>query len=173
MAFHKDTRAFMSYLQNNRPVRDRIRAKPDRTLLYAGHFFEPMWQEIERLKKTSPEINALQTLPDVLATIPSPDPSLPSLKAHVEALTRAVPWMPDGFITWRALSGIFASNASGRVYFCVGSDISKVNKVLAATEVTVLLRNANIDATTRNIVEWLNVCVQTGKTDINFGFLPS
>jgi hypothetical protein len=41
-----------------------------------------------------------------------------NLLAWAEALNGLVPWKENGFIVWR--SGIYASNATGAVSFCVG-----------------------------------------------------
>ena len=133
----------------------------------------PVWRELQQLKLSNLEVASLQMLPDVLKLIPAPDNSANSMKDYVESLTDSVPWRPDGFTVWKALSGIFASNASGRVYFSIGSGVTKDNKVFAATEIFVLLRNQNIDPLTKEIVSYLHWCVQIKRADINFGFLPS
>jgi len=166
-----ETKAFLAWLGKNKAVRDRIKAETDRTLLYAGNFFKPVWQELDELRKRQTGAARLQLLPDVLERIEGPDGS-GTLKQHVDRLTGSVPWREDGFTIWRALSGIFASNAVGKVYFYVGSDIRRDTKVLAATEIWVLGRNPNLDPGTKEIVAWLQKCVQEKRSDIDFGFMP-
>lgn len=171
MALHANTRSFMAYLNQNSGVRDRIAAPPDKTLLYSGSFVRPMWRELETLRQRY-HSDGFVLLPDALKQLPSPDKSAATLQLYVTALTGRVPWDPDGFVIWRALSGIFAANAKGRVYFAVGSGVDGT-KVFPLTELSVLERNQNIDALTREVVFYLRGCVLSGKTDINFGLVPS
>jgi hypothetical protein len=77
----------------------------------------------------------------------------------------------NGFIAWRALSGVFSANAVGAVSFCVGSQVSREQKVFAATELGVLARNAKVDANTRALVAYFQRCVQSRQADINIGFV--
>lgn len=170
MAFKPQTKSFLSYLKANKATRDRIRAPHDKTLLYAGNFFKPIWREIETEKRMNPQLAVLRTLPEVLSLLPSPQPASPSLKAYVEALTDTVPWQPDGFTIWRALSGIFASNATGRVSFKIGSEISG-EKVFAVTELPVLMRNKNLDPITQELITYFDRCIKSRQAYINFGFI--
>jgi len=94
-----------------------------------------------------------------------------NLLAWAQALDTQQPWAENGFIAWRALSGIFAANAVGAVSFAIGSPVSAANKVFAATEVSVLARNPNVDATTRDLVAYFQRCIQTRQDHINVGFI--
>ena len=69
------------------------------------------------------------------------------------------------------MSGIFAANAVGPVSFYVGSGINKKDKVFAATEIPVLLRNPNVDALTKDVLAYYQRCVQNKQQGINFGFI--
>jgi hypothetical protein len=109
-------------------------------------------------------------LPEVLATIAMPGQPYSNLLVWAKALDNLQPWRENGFIAWRALSGIYASNAVGAVSFQVGSGIDKT-KVLAATEIPVLLRNASIDPLTRNIVEYYQRCIRLGQPAVNLGLM--
>ena len=171
MALLQPTKDLMVFLQNNPGVRSQIAAPPNATLLYAGNFIRPMWQELAQLKLSLPQAATKQILPDVLARINTPVQPHPNLLAWAKALDNLAPWKENGFIAWRALSGIFASNACGSVSFCVGSNVTKSDKVFAATEVAVLLRNPNVDTNTRNILEYYQRCINSGQSAINFGFI--
>jgi hypothetical protein len=172
MPLLQDTKDFLVFLRNNPVLRKRIAADRDKTLIYAGSFFKPVWRELDELRKKSTEQN-FQLLPDVLHRLPPPPGAPGSLKTYVEALTdqSRMPWRDNGFIIWRALSGIYASNAVGKVYVYAGSGITK-EKVLAITEINVLARNPNIDAVSLEIIRYLQNCVRTRKADINFGYMP-
>ena len=167
----QSTKDLLSFLRQNPQVRTRIAAPPNQTLLYAGNFFRPVWQEIEQLKLRSPEAASKKLLPEVLATIATPGQPYPNLLVWAKALDNLQPWRENGFIAWRALSGIYASNAVGAVSLQVGSGIDKANKVLAATEIPVLLRNANIDPLTRDIVEYYQRCIRLGQPTVNLGLM--
>jgi hypothetical protein len=171
MPLLQPTKDFLRYLQQNPAVRAQIRAAPGRTLLYAGTFFRPVWQEIAAQKRSSSQLADKQVLPDVLARIQVPGTAYPNLLAWAQDLDRLEPWRENGFIAWRALSGVFAANALGAVSFCVGSKVNKDQKVFAATEVALLARNPNVDATTRDLVAYFQRCVQSGQPQINAGFI--
>jgi hypothetical protein len=109
-------------------------------------------------------------LPDVLARIPVPSTGHPNLLKYVQHVERLVPWKPDGFTLWKALSGIFAANATGSVSFQIGSGVSATEKVFAATEIGVLARNPGIDAITRDLLAYFQRCIQSGQTSVNVGF---
>ncbi|PTR05298.1 hypothetical protein C8R32_1242 [Nitrosospira sp. Nsp5] len=171
MTLLPQTKDFLSYLQKNPGMRSRIAAPPNTTLLYAGIFIKPMWQELEQLKHTNRDVASKHLLPDVLARIQTPSQTYPTLLAWAKALDGYMPWKENGFIAWRALSGIFAANAVGTVSFCIGSNVAKGEKVFSATELPVLLRNPNVDALTKDILSYYQRCIQTGDTAINFGFV--
>lgn len=165
------TRDLLSFLHKNPQVRARIAAPPNQTLLYAGNIFRPAWQEIARLKLHSREAASKQTLPDVLATILTPGQPHPNLLAWAKSLDPLLLWRENGFVAWRALSGIYASNAVGAVSFHIGSGVDRSDKVFAATEVPVLLRNPLIDPVTRDLLGYYQRCLQSGMAAVNFGLM--
>jgi len=130
-------------------------------------------QEISDLKRTNPELRDKQTLPDVLSRIIVPGKPFSNLLLYVQDVERRVPWKPDGFAIWRALSGIFAANAVSAVSFQVASGVKADEKVFAATEIHVLARNPNLDATTRDLLDYYLRCVKTKTADINLGFISA
>lgn len=168
MALQPGTRALLSILHAQPALRWEIRAAPDRTLLYSGSFFKPAWKEIADLKRANPTLASKETLPDVLARLPVPGTTYPSLLAFVEDVEQ--PWQPDGYVVWRALSGIFASNAVGKVSFQIGSGV-EASKVFAAAEVGVLLRNPNVDAVTKDLLAYFKRCIESRQSGINLGFM--
>jgi hypothetical protein len=165
------TRDLLSFLQKNRALRGRIAAPPNSTLVYAGNFFKPVWKEIEQMKLSNRAVASKTLLPDVLAKIQTPGQPNPTLLTWAKALDALCPWKDNGFVAWRALSGIFAANAVGTVSFVIGSDVAKTQKVFAATELPVLLRNPNIDAVSRDVLAYFQRCVQAGQTSIDFGYI--
>ncbi|RCW75733.1 hypothetical protein [Pseudorhodoferax soli] len=173
MSLLQPTKELLQFLQKNPGVRSQIRAAPDRTLLYAGEFFRPVWQELSELKRSNAQMATKEILPDVLARISThgmPYPNLLLWAKEIDKLPQEV-WKQNGFVIWRALSGLFASNAVGAVSFSVGSRISKDHKVFAATEIAVLARNPNVDAMTKDILAYFQRCVQTKQANMNFGFI--
>jgi hypothetical protein len=172
MALLSPTRDLLIYLRTHPDLRARIRSRPNATLLYAGAFFRPIWREILLNKQSDPQLASKQILPEVLATLTGPGMPHPNLLAWVQALDTLQSWAENGFIAWRALSGIFAANAVGAVSFSIGAPISRVNKVFAATEIGVLARNPNVDGTTRDLLAYFQRCLQSKQAaDINFGFV--
>jgi hypothetical protein len=172
MPLRNETRGLLSFLQKNPGVRARIAAPPDATLLYAGSFFRPMWQEIEQLKRSFPQqLASKRTLPEILGGIPTPGQPHSTLLAWAKAIDGLQPWKENGFIAWRALSGIFASNASGKVSFCIGSNVTKADRVFAATELPVLLRNPGVDAVTKDLLAYYDRCVKGGQSAMTIGFI--
>ena len=169
MSLHTETRQFLTFLKNNPDLRRQIRAAPGQTLLYAGSFFKPVWREIEEFKRTNSNYATKETLPEILARLPSPDARLPNLLAYIEMLVQKV-GQDDGFTIWRAVSGIFAANAIGAVSFQIGSGITD-KKVFATTEVAVLSRNPNVDTTTKDLLSYYQRCIESGNTEIGVGFL--
>jgi len=170
MAYQKPTTTFLSYLGAHPEVCDRIRAAPNRTLLYAGCFVRPMWREIELQQRTNPDLARKETLPVVLRRIDVPGTGYASLLEYAQAVEKAVPWNPDGFAIWRGLSAIFASHAVGAVSFQVGSDVD-ATKVFVATEVGILLHNRHVDEKTKDLLAYYQRCIQNGQVDINVGFI--
>ena len=173
MLLQPGTRAFLQYLQANPQLRRQLRAGPDRTFLYAGSFFKPVWKEIEEFRRAHPEHANKELLPDVLRRLPANGTPFAHLLAYVQDVERQVPWKPDGFTLWRALSGIFASNAVGAVSFQIGSGVVAAQKVFAATELPILLRNPNVDATTKDLLAYYDRCIKSGQADINVGFVAA
>jgi hypothetical protein len=167
---HTETLEFMKYLNANPAVRSQIHATHGKTMLYAGTYMKPMWKEVAELKRTNPNVRDKETLPDVLRRIriSVPGKHYRTLLEYAEDVEKRVPWKPDGFIMWRALSGIFAQNASGAVSFCVGSGVTPGDKVFAATEVPILLRNPRVDSVTKDALGYYERCIKSGKSAMNF-----
>lgn len=120
---HEQTKQFLAFLRRAPQVRAQISAPKDGTLLYAGKLMRNAWEEIAELKDRG-ALAGLSTLPDVLARIAVPGTGHRSLLDYTQAVCKDVPWEDDGFIIWRALSGIFASQAQGCVSFYIGAGIS-------------------------------------------------
>lgn len=173
MALLQETKDFLGFLQRNPLLRKRIAAGPDRTLIYAGSFFRPVWRELALLRAQHPGDAGFDLLPDVLARLPPPAGAAGTLRSHVEALTDGalMPWKDNGFVVWRALSGIFASNAVGKVYVYVGSGISQ-EKVLATTEIGVLARNPRVDPVSLDVLRYIQRCIRAGEASVNLGYMP-
>lgn len=165
------TKDLLRFLQKNPGVRAQVRAAPDKTLLYAGTFFKPIWRELAELKRANAQVCAKTLLPDVLARIPVPGSAFPNLLAWAQHIDMLQPWKDNGFIVWRALSGLFAANAVGAVSFYVGSQVTRDTKVFAATELSVLSRNPNVDSTTKDVLAYYQRCLQTKQANMNFGFI--
>jgi hypothetical protein len=170
------TRQFLNYLQSHPEVRAQIRAPEHATLLYAGKALRNAWQELAALKDQG-VLGGLQTLPDVLAQIPAPGTGHASLLAYTQAVCDAVPWEDDGFIVWRALPGIFASQAKGRVSFHIGAGISSEKddvaqrRVFAMTELHVLARNPHLDTLTGDVLAYYLRCLKNRNHAMSFSFI--
>jgi hypothetical protein len=173
VAYHPLTIEFLSFLKTHPGVRKKLRAKPNRTFLYAGSFVGPMWKEVQDLKATNAELATKQTLTDVLKEIRLPRSPHPHLLAYFEQVELNVPSQPDGFILWRALSGIFASNAVGAVSFQIGSGITAAGKIFAATELGVLARNPKVNETTRDLLAYFQRSIKNGEGGINVGLISA
>lgn len=184
MIVHKATKEFLRFLQAHPEVRSRIRAGANQTVLYSGGFFKPMWKEV----KEDPEMAGKQTLEYVLNRRTPPGNGHATLADYVQAVLQEVkddkrldePTVrANHTIIWRALSGIFASNAVGRVSFQIGEGVSKEidpkkpRNVFAATELDVLLRNPRVDATTRDLLAYFKRCIQSKEANINVGFISA
>ena len=172
MPLHSDTKELLIFLRENPLIRQRIKAEPDNTLLYAGHFFTPIWIQIEADRKYDGLSAGKTILPDVLKKILLTGLPHRNLLEWVKQIDKVYPWNQNGYIAWRALSGIFASNATGAVSFMIGSGVSKAEKkVFAATEISVLDRNPNIDKITKDIIQYYLKCIKEGKSDINLSLI--
>lgn len=170
MGLDPATKDFLKFLNKNPSLRLQIKAPHNKTLLYAGRQIQAAWREIEHMKRTEPSVREKVTLPDVLARLRTSNSQYPTLLSWVQSVDKIQPWKQNGFIAWRALSGIFAANASGQVSFIIGSGVAKEEKVFAATELPILLRNPNIDTQTKDILAYYDRCVKSKNAALNFGF---
>lgn len=171
MSLLPETRALLMFLNKNPQIRVQISAKSNSTILYAGHLIKPAWKEIEDWKRTLPQLATKKTLPEVLGTITINNQSFHNLLQWIQSLDSLQPWKDNGFIAWRAVSGIFASNAKGSVSFVIGSGITRAEKVFAATEISVIIRNPNVDDTTRDLLEYYQRCLASGKSDLCVSYI--
>jgi hypothetical protein len=174
------TKKFLSYLQKHPELRARIKAPFGQTVAYAGAFPDgASWERLLRRQLSDPRSNDFLMLPDVLRAIPCPPdlykhvglvtpPSVRSFLDYVNFLTgesgnkAQVPWNPDGFIIWRALSGILISQAQGRVRLMIGDTPKPEGKVFFKTEIFVLDRNPNIDTFSQQAVQALRAQLKSG-----------
>jgi hypothetical protein len=168
VALQPGTRALLSILHAHPSLRWQIRGVPNRTLLYTASFFRSVWKEIADLKRTNPAVKSKETLLDVLDRLSVPGTSYSSLLAFVQDVDH--PWQPDGFTVWRALSGIFASNAEGAVSFQIGAGI-EASRLYTAAELPGLLRDPNVDAVTKDLLAYFQRCVQSRQPGVNLEFL--
>lgn len=168
MVLQPGTRALLSILHAQPSLRWQIRAARDRTHLYAASLFRPAWKEIADLKRTNSELAEKDTLVDVLDRLQLPGTTYSSLLAFVQDVEQ--PWQPDGFTVWRALSGIFASNAEGSVTFQIGVGVAP-SRVFAAAEVPELLRDPTVDPFAKELLSYFQRCIDSRQPDINLGFL--
>ncbi len=186
----RKTREIFEYLHNNRDVRLQIRAAPDKTLVYSGSFprngawirngsqrtlhgkeMGGVWQHVLFQKEINPHWRDKEILPEVLDDIPVSTRG-GTLLDWANELDELKPWKDNGFLMWRALSGIFCANAKGTVSFCIGSEVSKDDKVFAANEISVLLRNPEVDVTSKELLRYYQRCLQTKQPAlINIGFI--
>jgi hypothetical protein len=175
----QQTRDLLHFLHKNPIIRSNIKAPPDATLLYVGGFMRSMWLDIQMRRHpcfADPAYASKWTLADALRKIPTPGQH-PTLEAWALHLDRLEPFEQNGYVAWRALSGIFCANAMGKVSFCVGTwdpadaDPRKRLKVFPVTEIPVLLRNPRIDPTSRQMLEFYDRCVKGGQAAINVGYI--
>jgi hypothetical protein len=181
---HKATKDLLKFLQDHPEVRTRIRADTNKTVLYSGEFFKAMWKEV----RDDPAMAGKQTLEFVLNHRTPPGKGHANLADYVQAILQEIEVDPtidkvsvqaNHNIIWRALSGIFASNAVGKVSFQIGrgvlrqTDPTKKQNVFAATEIDVLLRNPQVDATTKDLLAYFKRCIQSKQADINLGFISA
>jgi hypothetical protein len=188
MALHAEILAFMKYLAANPGLRSRIGAPPNATLLYAGDRPQntpwkdpwkastPVYRKLQTMKLTEPSLSQKKTLEDVIGTLPAPGTKFPSLLAYAEHVDQQV--KKDGVgraernLIWRALSGIYASNARGAVSFLLGDGVSReALKIFALTEIPVLERNPYVDSITREMIAYFKTCVLTHKPNIRIGLI--
>jgi hypothetical protein len=173
MPLLQDTRSFLEYLRQHKEVRDRIKAGRDKTTLYAGNVFAAAWREVQILQSKQP--GTMETLHDVLSKLPAPPPGPGTLQSYAESLAqkeRVVNGARSERVIWRALSGIFASNAEGKVWFYLGSEVAPDTKVFALTEVHVLKRNPRITSESQDMLAYFERCVRNRNAEMNAGFLP-
>ncbi len=168
MALQPGTRALLSILHSHPSLRWQIRAAPNRTLLYSASFFRSVWKEIADLKRTNPAVTSKETLLDVLARLPVPGTTYSSLLAFVQDVEH--PWQPDGFVMWRALTGILASTADGAVSFQIGAGIEP-SRIFPAAEVPDFLRDPHVDAVTKELLRYFQRCVLSRQPGVNLEFL--
>ena len=171
MALAPETKALLQFLQRNPHVRTQISAGRDATVLYAGHLIQPAWMEIAEMRRHMPQLATKKMLPEVLEAIHLTGLPFSNLLLWAKSLDNIQPWNHNGFIGWRALSGIFASNATGSVSFVVGSGVTKATKVFAATEVSVLARNPHVDEITRDLLAYFQRCIAAGQPNLNLSFI--
>lgn len=171
MTLHVETKALLQFLKNNPAIRHRIKSPPNMTILYAGQLNQPAWREIMQMRARYPQLVGRKMLPEVLESIQLVGAPFRNLLLWVQSLKSLEPKEHNEFIGWRALSGIFASNAAGAVSFVIGSGITKKEKVFAATEVSVLLRNPNIDATAKDLLAYYQRCIQNKDPNLNLSFI--
>jgi hypothetical protein len=185
---------FLKYLAAHPKLRTAIRAPYGKTILYAGdvpHRLGIAWNEAARKSsapafkngKPFPEVRRIQqelverkgtdpqygdklTLEDVLKRVEAPDAPYPWLHDYAVFVDTHVPDERSRTVVWKALSGIFASNAAGPVSFALGNDISPATKIFASTEIAVLLRNPNVDQTTKDLLAYYQRCLQRGETEL-------
>jgi hypothetical protein len=172
MAIQQATKDFLGFLQKHPEIRMQIRAAHNKTLLYAGSFFRPVWKELAEWKLSNPQLADKEMLPDVPARIVLYGQPFPRLLVWAKHLDGLLPWQDNGFVVWRALSGLFAANAV-KVSFYVGSGVTRGEKVFAATELSVLARNPNVDAVTKDMLAYYQRCVTSKLANINAGFIAS
>jgi hypothetical protein len=173
------TKAFLHYLGQHLELRHRIRAAPNCAIAYVGDFSDgAAWKRLLRRQLSDPRENDFQMLPDVLKKILCPPdlyaevglitpPAVRTLLDYAQFLTGAGDYpaqipVEDGFIIWRALSGIFMSNAMGRVRLMVGEAPTPGTKVFFRTEVFVLDRNPKIDVFARGAVQRIRAQMKMG-----------
>jgi hypothetical protein len=173
MPLRPETRALLDFLRKHPLIREQIAAKPGATVLYAGKLIKPAWKEIAEWRIKNTELSTKQTLPDVLKGIKLSGQPFPSLLEWVKSIDSLGPWEENGFIAWRALSGIFASNATGSVSFVIGSEVKRQTKVFAATEAAVLARNPNVDKITKDLLDYYQRCIKAGKSDLCVSYISA
>jgi hypothetical protein len=151
------------YLHNNKPVREMIRAQPGKTLLYAGTNFKACWKEIGEAKLTNPQVADKQILPEVLKQTAAPGSRYSNFMDWLSDIDLLHPQVDNGFMAWRLVSGLFAANAIGAVSFWLGSWDQGDRKIFAITELPVLRRNKNVDATTKELLDYYARCIEQKK----------
>jgi hypothetical protein len=156
----------------------------DATLLYAGNTLQnnpwnrhmPVYRKIQAMKLADPSLATKKTLNEVLEALPAPDTVHTNMLAYADHVDNVVSRdkvaAREQILIWRALSGIYASNARGAVSFIIGAGVSTdALKVFALTEIHVLMRNSRVDAVTREMAEYLKRCVLTHTSDVMIGLI--
>lgn len=165
------TRQFLNYLQKHPEVRAQIAAPPNQTVVYCGDLLRPAFHDYLDLRSKTPELRGRPLLPELLANIGVPDQTRYSnLLEWIQAIQ---PYQPDGFIAWRAVSGLMCRQAKGKVTFIVGRGVSRDTKVFAATEVWNLAVNPHLHPETKELVAFYKACVLQGRTNIGISYVPS
>ncbi len=91
----------------------------------------------------------------------------------MEQIDQLNPYEANGFLAWRLVSGLFASNALGAVSFWLGTWDAAEKKVFAVTEVHVLRRNKNVDELTQDLLEYYVRCLERKRPEELVSFLAS
>jgi hypothetical protein len=167
------TRAFLAFLRCHPELRTRIAAEPGTSIFYAGSLLKPIEEELADVKRLSPDVAQKMTLGDVLSRLEVPELSSTSMLSYVLAIEQRVPRRPDAFILWRALSGIYATNAVGKVSFQIGSGMTAMGRVFATTELGILLRNPHVDETSKDLLAYYDRCIRRGEDGVNVGFFSA
>ena len=166
------TKGLLSWLGRNPGFRAQIKAPPNQTVAYCGDFSgQAAFLRLLRLQLQDPRTNDFVTLNNVMKRLAVPQDlfkavglvtppgvrTLADLVGHLtgEAGPAKVPWQPDGFVIWRALSGILMQQATGRVRLLIGDAPAPGEKVFYKTEMFVLDRNPHIDPWSRGAVQAL------------------
>lgn len=176
MALQPATQTFLRFLHDNPAIRRQIRAGQDKTLLYAGwnpntigglqgyqQYEKRVYLEILARASKHPELQNKEILTEVLERVPAPGSGFANLLDYANDVERQVKNSPDVTVLWRALSGIFASNASGAVSFYLGTRVEAGQYVFTTTEIAVLRRNPAIDQTSRDLLEYYDRCLKNGE----------
>ena len=173
MPLHSASRQFLAFLRDHPELRALIQAPPGRSIFYAGSFGRSAWEELLELKGRYPEVARKTTLADALSRIDLAGTPFGSLLAYAQEVERRVPQRPDAFILWRALSGIYAMNAVGKVSFQIGSGMTAMGRVFATTELGILLRNPLVDEVSKDLMAYYDRCIRSGEDLVNVGFVSS
>ena len=173
-----ETRSFLRFLSTHPEIRVQIKAPPDKTVLYTGEFAGPMWATVKRDQQFAPAMHDKVTLEDVLVHVAVPGAGYANLMEYANGVAQALSGKASLTkaeadrninIIWKALSGIFASQAVGRVSFHIGSNVDP-KKVFASTELAVLARNKHVSPLTKELIGYYQDCIRKGITAINLGF---
>jgi hypothetical protein len=191
---NSNLKSFLGFLHNNRGIRAQIKASRDQGILYCGvHNGTPAYQHIEQQQKEHGL--QVQTLKDVTSKIPMPsNMGGGSLQEYAQELASGLEDDTNKAILWRALSGIYASNLSGKVALYVAEVVDETGlaggknadgtlhytqekrmqrKVFTATEVNVLRRNTAIDKLDQETAAELQLQARKGVIEKHITVLTS